>query len=74
LLEQGRITTGARIMPRSQGSGSSMSSEEATQKRRTSAGVSSRRNAHPWLKPALGAWVAFSSARSMMAGSTGRSA
>ena len=37
-------------------------------------GVSSTRNAQPWLKPALGAWVAFSSARSMMAGSTGRSA
>ncbi len=41
------------------------------QKRRTSSGVSSTRNAQPWLKPALGARVALRSARSTIAGSTG---
>ena len=37
----------------------------------TSSGVSSTRNAHPWLKPALGARWACSSIRSTTAGSTG---
>ncbi len=37
----------------------------AAQKRRTSSGVSSTRNAQPWLNPALGARTALASARSI---------
>ena len=62
MLEHGTITTGARIMPASQASGASRlaGSVVTAHKRRTSSGVSSTRNAQPWLKPALGAWVALS--------------
>ena len=43
----------------------------AAQNRRTSSGLSSTRNAQPWLNPALGARTALASARSTTAGSTG---
>ena len=74
LLEHGTITTGARIMPASQRSGCSTSSAVVRHHRRTSSGVSSTRKAQPWLKPAFGARVAWSSARSTTARSTGVSA
>ena len=71
MLEHGRITTGAFIIPASHWSGASMSSAVASQKRRTSSGVSSSRKAQPWLNPAFGARTALRSASSTTAGSTG---
>src|SRR5690606_14948627 len=47
------------------------SGEVLAQKRATSPGVSRRRNAQPWVNPALGARVAWSSIRSRAAGGTG---
>ena len=61
-------------MPASQLSGSSPGEVVTSQKRSTSAGWSSTRNAQPWLNPALGARTALASARSTTAGSTGVSA
>ena len=61
------------IMPVSQRSGCvDVVGRSRAQKRRTSSGWSSTRNAQPWLNPALGARVALRSARSTTAGSTGR--
>jgi hypothetical protein len=70
------MTTGARSMPVSQASGCARApgSVVARQNRSTSARSSSRRNAQPWLNPALGAWTAFASIRSTAPGSTGLSA
>ena len=75
MLDSGTITTGAVRIPRSQRSGTSVSSGVVdAQKRATSSGVSSTTNAQPWLNPALGARTAFDSMRSTTARSTGRSA
>src|SRR4051795_6930124 len=68
------ISTGAVPIPRSQLSGSSPGVVVTSQKRSMSSARSSTRNAHPWLKPALGARTALARARSMMVWSTGASA
>jgi hypothetical protein len=69
----GTTITGAVVIPRIHSSGDSRSSasEVACQKRSTSAGSSSTRNAQPWLNPALGARSALLSTRSSTARSTG---
>ncbi len=67
-------TTGAVRIPDSQLSGSSPGAVVTSQKRATSAGLSSTRKAQPWLNPALGARTALLRARSTTARSTGVSA
>src|SRR5262245_32455240 len=68
------IRTGAVIIPRSQLSGSSPIEVLTAQNFSMSSGLSSTRNAQPWLNPALGARTALARARSTKAGSTGVSA
>jgi hypothetical protein len=76
LFDSGTMTTGAVRIPRSHASGSAaaLGGVQAVQKRSTSSGVSSSRNAQPWLNPALGACSAFARMRSTVGVSTGRSA
>ena len=75
MFDSGTITTGAVRIPRSHESGVSAapSGVQADQNRSTSAAVSSSRNAHPWVNPALGACSAFARMRSTTSGSTGSS-
>ena len=72
------MTTGAVRMPSSQAllelASITAPGLVACQNRSTSSVLSRRRNAQPWLNPALGARIACSSIRSTVVGSTGRSA
>jgi hypothetical protein len=71
LFDSGTISSGARRIRVSQPSGVP-SSVVAVQNRSRSSAVSSTRNAQPWLKPADGARIAWSSRRSRTSGGTGR--
>lgn len=65
------MISGARCSASSHGL-SAPAGEVAAQNRERSAGVSSTRNAQPWVKPADGARSALASSRSRTAAGTGR--